>query len=329
MTIYDIARLAGVSPGTVSRVVNKKPGVKQQTREKIEQLLEEHHYTPDVNARNLVTQNSRMIGILTDDLTTMRLGNVLYAAIRELMKNSYTCLVRYIDREHTMEDGMVELASHRVVGALFMGVSFMDVEKVSASIQSHMPDIPIVMVNQSRDFDISNVYSVGVDERKAFARCVRLFAERGRKHLAILIDQNRISRRIIRGGFEDGVQEADIEGWIYEDVPVSIEDGERIARQIFLEHPEVDGILCAQDTLAIGVLNAAHDANRQVPDDLAIMGEDNSRLCIACRPQLSSLDTIIPVVAITSARVLMDTLNHNPVVHRTILDMEIVERGTT
>ena len=65
MTIYDIARIAGVSPGTVSRVVNHKPGVKESTRQRIEALLKEHHYTPDMNARSLVMQSSSSVSMNT------------------------------------------------------------------------------------------------------------------------------------------------------------------------------------------------------------------------------------------------------------------------
>ena len=70
MTIYDIAKIAGVSASSVSRVVNGKPGVNSATREKIQALLKEHNYVPDTNARNLVTQSNKTIGILTDDLDT-------------------------------------------------------------------------------------------------------------------------------------------------------------------------------------------------------------------------------------------------------------------
>ena len=329
MTIYDIARIAGVSPGTVSRVVNHKPGVKKSTRQRIEALLKEHHYTPDMNARSLVMQSSRMVGVLTDDLITTRLGSVLFGVLQELMRNGYFCFVQHVDESHPMEQGMMELASHRVVGALLLGVTFTQQEKVSAALAQHLSDVPVVMVNQSTDFGMKNVYSVGVNEYEAFQRCVTLLAQRGRRNMALLIDRDRVSRGIIRKGFEDGIRANGISGRVYEDVPVSVASGEEKGMHILRKHPEVDAILCAQDLLAVGVLNAAHDAGRSIPEDIAVMGEDNSILCQATRPQLSSLDTIIPAVAIASARALMDTLSGRPVVHRMILDMELVERGTT
>lgn len=67
MTIYDIAREAGVAASTVSRVVNGKPGVKEETRRRILALLEKYHYSPDAAARGLVKQSTRMVGILIED----------------------------------------------------------------------------------------------------------------------------------------------------------------------------------------------------------------------------------------------------------------------
>ena len=70
VTIYDIARMANVSPSTVSRVVNNYPHVKKTTRARVQKLLEEYHYVPNETARGLVNQSSKMIGILISDIRT-------------------------------------------------------------------------------------------------------------------------------------------------------------------------------------------------------------------------------------------------------------------
>lgn len=68
MTIYDIAKQAGVSASTVSRVINNRPGINAQTRKRVQKLLNENHYTPNEAARGLVMQSSKIIGILIEDL---------------------------------------------------------------------------------------------------------------------------------------------------------------------------------------------------------------------------------------------------------------------
>ena len=86
VTIYDIAKLAGVSPSTVSRVVNGYPHVKKTTRARVLKLLEEHHYVPNETARGLVSQSSKMIGILISDIRTTQHTDGVYYIERELSK---------------------------------------------------------------------------------------------------------------------------------------------------------------------------------------------------------------------------------------------------
>jgi len=86
MTIYDIAKKAGVSASTVSRVINNKPGIKKETRERIQKLLEESHYSPNEAARGLVNQASKIIGILISDIRTTHHTEGVYYMEREFVK---------------------------------------------------------------------------------------------------------------------------------------------------------------------------------------------------------------------------------------------------
>ena len=86
MTIYDIAKSAGVSASTVSRIINHKEGVRESTRRRVEALLREHHYSPNETARGLVNQATRIIGILLMDIRTLHHTDGVYYIERELEK---------------------------------------------------------------------------------------------------------------------------------------------------------------------------------------------------------------------------------------------------
>lgn len=92
MTIYDIAREAGVSASTVSRVINNKPGIKESTRKKVQKLLDEYNYTPDVAARGLVMQASKFIGILIEDIRVSHHTESAYVIEQEMTRQGYTCI---------------------------------------------------------------------------------------------------------------------------------------------------------------------------------------------------------------------------------------------
>ena len=184
MTIYDIAKIAGVSASSVSRVVNGKPGVNSATREKIQALLKEHNYVPDTNARNLVTQSNKTIGILTDDLDTAHQMDGCHRLENELMRNGYYCFVKYIGHgPDAVEKGIMDLAQHRVEGAVCLGPSFRDCNQnmVVDAISRHLPNTPVVMNHTTNLYPLPNVYSIGADEKAGIQRCVDYFVMRGRR----------------------------------------------------------------------------------------------------------------------------------------------------
>lgn len=330
MTIYDIAEMAGVSASSVSRVVNGKPGVGRKKREIIQKLLAEYNYVPDANARSLVMQSNRTIGILTDDIETMHQVEGTHRVEYELMRNGYYCFVKYIGRgPDAVEKGMLDLAHHRVEGAICLGVAFKDVNKVVNAVQRHLPATPIVMAHNNSLFPLPNIYSVGADERSGIRRCVSFLAGRGRRRLALLINENRVSGPIIQEGFEAGLRETGVDGVVFPDIPATVDGGEAFAPRLLQEYPDVDGIIASNDLLAIGVLNVLQARGIQVPAQISLMGENNSSFCEACYPRLSSLDTMIRISGIMAARTMLDVLHDSAPSNCVTLQMTIVERGTT
>ena len=281
MTIYDIAKMAGVSASSVSRVVNGKPGVNRATREKIQALLKEHNYVPDTNARNLVTQSNRTIGILTDDIDTLHQVEGCHRVEYELMRNGYYCFVKYIGHgPDAIETAMLDLARHRVEGAVCLGSAFRDARKVTRAVEHHLPNTPVVMVHNTLTFPRPNIYSVGADEVAGIQSCVDYLTSRGRRQMLLVINENRVSGALIRSAFESAVKRyPHVHSTVYTGVPVSVDGGESFALRMLREQPDTDGIICANDLIAIGVLNILKEQGIQVPQQISLMGENNSSFC--------------------------------------------------
>lgn len=330
MTIYDIARMAGVSASTVSRVINGKPGVGEKKRREILALLEKSHYTPDINARNLVNQSTHTIGILIDDIDSRNQSDGLSRAENEIMKNGYFCFTKYIGKEaDALEGGIRGLAENKVDGALLMGVSFTDHETLGRLIERYLKDIPVVLVHQTHRINLDNVYCIGSSERTGFERCVRRLAERGRKNIALLIDRNRFSRNKICEYFQTALEHyPDIKGWTYTDIEATVNGGKKIMRRALMEHPMLDAVLSAHDGIAIGAMYECLDQGKHVPEDVSVIGEANSMMCEACRPRLSSLDIMLSMSSPMAARMLMDVLGGGESAKKIVMEMELVERET-
>lgn len=332
MTIYDIAKLANCSASTVSRVINKRGGVGEQKRKEIEALLKEHNYVPDENARNLVMQTNNIIGILVDNTDSEHITEGIIRIEYELMEHGYFCFIkRIVPSREGITDGIQALLRYRVAGALFMGITFRDErDYVSREVARCLPSLPIVMVNHMQGFPNENIYTVGTDERTGIENSVNLLADRGCRHLALLLDKNRRSADIIRSGFDLGVRNhPGITGLVLDDLPPHAESGREICEQLLRREPELDGIIACQIMIGVGVLYALDDMGVSVPEQIALITEGSSNICSVCRPSMTNLDTMLTLCATISANTILDVLNGRPVAHSVNLQLEIHERATT
>ncbi len=330
MTIYDIAEKAGVSASTVSRVINNRKGVGEKKRREIQALLDELHYTPDGNARNLVTQKTYMVGILIDDLKSRHMNSGTVDVQNVILRAGYYCFIKYIgEGENVLEEAIKDMAMRRVEGVLLMGLTFHNHQLLEKSLKKYLKDVPVILVHQTKRPLMDNVYAVGADEGEGIQRCVRKLTERGRKNLVLVIDRARTSEKLIRDSFLHMVKAMEgIEGTVYTDVEASRNGGEGIVEQILEENPEVDGMLCVNDSIAIGTVYGLQNMGKRVPEDVSIIGEDNSELCEACKPRLTSMDTMLRLSTVLSAHILTDVLDGRTRNHQTTMEMEIVDRET-
>lgn len=186
MTIYDIAKEAGVSPSTVSRVINNRPGVSIETQKKVKRLLKKYDYFPNETARGLVTKASKIIGILIDDLRTPHHTEGAYIIERELAKLGYCCIIFNSGADDKSKaDYLKILRQRRVDGAVLMGSSFQN-ETIKEAIIKYLPSQPVIMVNGY--LDLPNVYGVMADEQNGVANCVKLLVDKGHLRPAFVID---------------------------------------------------------------------------------------------------------------------------------------------
>ncbi|MGN0995975.1 MAG: LacI family DNA-binding transcriptional regulator [Candidatus Ventricola sp.] len=327
MTIYDIAREAGVSASTVSRVINDKPGVNPATRERIRALLAQRHYAPNEAARGLVTHSSRMVGVLVADIRNQHHIEGAYYIADELAKLGYCALVLNTgNSDEQRAEGIRLLQTRKVEAAVLMG-SIFATDAVRDAIARSLPSVPVFMLNG--DIELPNVYAVLSDDRAGTAACVELLVRQGRRHVAYLVDQPTPSSLLKTQGYLDGAARFGLEPLVVRGVEGSRDGGFAAMTRLLQEHPEVDGVACSLDIVACGALRAIQDSGRRVPQDVAVVGTDNSVYCEICTPMLTSLDTRVFQSGVMIAHQLVDCLEGRGVSRRTMLFPGIVQRETT
>lgn len=330
MTIYDIAREAGVAASTVSRVINNKPGIRKETRERVKQLLEKYNYTPDAAARGLVTQSTKMIGILIVDIRVTHHVNSAFFIEQELAKKGYCCITMGTGPTDEMkEEYMRILQQRRVEGVILMGSMYMT-EKIKKNIQKYLSNIPVVMVNGY--LDLPNVSGVLVDEDTGIHKCVNYLRNKGKKKIAFVLDSMTPSNGKKVQGYREGMRDTgcgEEELWIYKCGETTLKDGYDTTVEVLKEHPDTQGIIYSVDLVAVGGIRAAFDLGYDVPGRLGLIGVDNSIYGEICMPKLTTLNNKLEEMSEAAASILYAGLLGKAQNQKVMLYSEIIEREST
>jgi len=324
VTIYDIAREAGVSASTVSRVINDKPGVNKATREKVRALLEQHRYVPNEAARGLVTSSSRLVGVLVADIRNQHHIEGAYYIAQELSKLGYCALLLNTGGSDAQRaEGIRMLETRKVEAAVLMG-SIFATDAVRTAIAESLADVPVFMLNG--ELDLPNVFSVLSDDRAGTAEAVAYLAGKGKKRIAFLLDQMTPSSRLKLAGYEDGVKRLGEPVRMVGGAEGSVNGGKAAMQQLLDAHPDIDGVVCSLDIIACGAMQAIAAAGLRVPEDIAVIGTDNSIYCEISSPQLTSVNTMVFESGVMIAHKLVDCLEGRGTNRKTMLFTAIVPR---
>lgn len=327
-TIYDIAKLAGVSASTVSRVINNRSGVKRETRERITKLLKQNHYVPNETARGLVNQSTKIIGILIADIRTTHHTDAIYFIERELSKYGYCCLILNTGTNEQEQAHYIQLLNQRKVdAAIFIG-SIYQTQAICKAVQTHLPTTPVVLFNGY--LNAPNIYGVIADEKNGVCECVRLLADKERKRLAFVVDRDTPSNLLKQQGFEAGMSlYCQGQPPYIQKIAETEDDSYRATLRLMQEHPEINGIIYAEDLLAAGGIRALSDLRLTIPDQISVVGINNSRYAQNSIPLMTSLDNMLYDLSLIAVRNLMHILQGERVNKKMTLGTEIVEREST
>ena len=333
MTIYDIAKIAGVSGSTVSRVLNNKPGVSIEMRKKVAKLLDEYHFEPNASAQGLVSQSSKIIGIMMSDIRTVHHAESAYYVEQALQQAGYSCLIVNCGfTDASRENGIRLLASRRAEAVVLIGSTF-QTEKIKLIIQRYLNDLPVIIENGV--IDLPNVYSVLADEEHGVAECMHLLYSKGRRKTCYININKTPSNELKIKGFIHAWNECmpgqeplilNLERRPNQEEWVTCYEG---TKKLIAQHPEIDSMIFSTDLLANAGMRALQDLGIRIPEQISVIGIDNSIYAQLSYPRMTVLDNKMPELSIMCSNILMQILNGKDVSHRLMVVSEIIEREST
>lgn len=331
MNIYDVSKKADVSIATVSRVLNGNPNVSEKTRTHVLSVMEELGYKPNVFARGLGLNTMQTIGIMCSDSSDLYLANAIYYLERELRTNGYDSILCCTGYELETKQKYFELlCSKRVDAIILAGSKFIELKsKDNAYIQDGAEKIPIMLLNGY--LEGKNIYSTLCDDRDATYQATnRLIRSGCRKPLYIYTSISYSGQNKLQGFLDALEKEGLPSGMDYiRQCPKDITAARDLLLSLDKEGLEFDAVLASDDALAAGAVKFALAAGRTIPEDLSIIGYNNSILSRCTTPELTSIDSKVEALCTTTINTLMGIFNGGNVPSRTTVAADLIQRETT
>lgn len=322
--ITDVAELAGVSYQTVSRVLNHSPQVSSDTRERVLAAIRQLDYRPNSMARALVTGRSNTVGVVSFDTTLYGPASTLFGIERAAHEAGYAVSVASL---HALNRGNVLAAIQQLRDQGVDGVAVIAPLRAGVEALRHLSsDFPVVAVSAGPD---TAMPVAAVDQRGGAASATQHLLQLGHRtvwHIAGPRDWKEAEERIegwraaleLHGAGVPAVLRGD---W-------TARSGHELGQEL-LRTPDVTAVFVANDQMALGLLSAWHEAGRQVPRDLSIVGFDDIPEAAYFTPPLTTVRQDFPELGRRCLRVLLARVEGGTVPQRVVVLPELVVRAST
>ena len=320
-TIKDVAKLAGVSVATVSRVLNKNGYVHEDTLKKVERAIEMLDYKPSTVARSLYHKKSRLIGLVVPNIVNPFFPEIARAVEDVAHKQGYTVVLCNSDESLEKEKQYIDVLRQNNVDGFIVATNPQN------SMNYMNLSVPIVAIDRMFNQRIPTVYA---DNYAGSQKATKLLIEKGCKHIAHIRGPRDVSTANERfEGFIDVITKHNLSYIIAESTfdPV---DSERITKELLEAYPHIDGIMAGNDLIAIGAVKAALQKGISIPDHLQIIGFDGISLTEMMYPSVTTVAQPIYKMGEIATQILIKQMEGSQLeVEHHRLPIEIIERNTT
>lgn len=337
ITISDVARRAGVSTGTVSAVLNKRPTVREQTRLRVLEAIDDLGYRPSLSARHLggLQRSGRafdpMVGIIIKEMDNPFFAEVAIGAQEALTRHGYLSMVCSSEGNYEKEELIIRVLRNRFLNGLIVSPALHAEADLSHLFQLRQSGFPFILLEGVMGLQ---THMVSVDNVQASQRAVSYLIERGHEQIVHFAgpDYSQHSRdRVL--GVEKAFSQSHLRFSADVVVPAGahVKDGYEAALRLFRQAPPPTAVTCFNDLVALGVMRALTERGLRIPEDVSLVGFDDIPPAAYAYVPLTTMRVPKREMGRLAAErllALLDGEEPSPPVH-TVLQAEIVEREST
>lgn len=327
MNIAEIARRAGVSSAAVSRYFNHGY-ISEEKRERIRQVVEETGYRPSLQAQTLRTRKTRLIGVILPKIdSAAAIGNMVAGILSVLNEKGYQLLLADTQNNPKKELEYLSVFNEKQVdGVIFIATVLGNAHKKALKNMQ----VPVVLAGQL----LSGFFCVYHDDYHAFYDMTRLILEKERKRLGFIsvFHQDRAAGLERYRGYCDAVREAGLEELEsrYVIADFTMESGHEKAKELLERWGDLDGIICATDSIAIGAMQYLKERGIRIPGEVMVTGHGDSVLSRVVEPALTTIHYSYEESGRLAASILLEILEKGESPMKEVkMGYEIVEKGSS
>lgn len=332
INIYDIAKMSGVSIATVSRVVNNNPKVSEKTKAKVMEAIEKSGYTPNVFAQGLGLKSMRTIGILVPSIADLYMSRAVAYIEDNLHDAGYDCILHCSGYTAAEKETHIQLLLNKKIDAIILvGSTYAGSDDETHNtdyIRRAAKDVPVFIINGLVDGD--NIYCTASNDYQASYDVTTALIENGRNKILFLTDSRSYSANQKKEGYKQALSNAGLKS--ENKMMIYTENSIPVVKNLLnnLKDIEFDSVFATDDAMAVGAIKYALLKGLNVPEDISIVGYNNSTLCICSEPELSSVDNKIEKVCKDTCSRLIDILKgEENVPNQSVVACSLVKRATT
>lgn len=343
--IKEVAKRAGVSISTVSRVLNQSKYVSPEIVRKVQVAVEELSYKADPVARNMKRKETKMIGIITADICGLFYPYIIEPIYQVANEKGYQITVCDSQGVRRGESGALEreferfqgLIDNRVDGIIFVSVVTKDRQehylKQLQKLASGSKEIPLVSLERDfSEYGIDSVYFDGYSGAKTAVNhlldcgCKKIAHITGPQFMNIVEERIRGYRDALRASRLGTAEEMIAEG------NYSHPSGYKAMKELLDKFPDLDGVFCGNDQMAVGAMKAIQELGRKMPEEIKVIGYDDVFVSSVVQPALSTIHVSKKKAGFEIARTLFDRIekkNESPDPVRTEIPTRLIIRQST
>jgi len=314
VTLKDIAKLAGVGPSTVSRVINGHPEVNSKTRENILRIIDEVKFSPNSNARNLKITDSNNIAVLVKGISNTFFAPIIEKVEKMIVNEGYSVVLQQVNQlENEILFATRIINEKKVNGVVFLGGSFLwnseDIGRLT---------VPFVFITTTLTYCDKGIFSsVCIDDVSEVKRVTDYLIGLGHKRIAVLVWEAQ----------DNSVAELRLEGYKKSLKANSIDYDEKLliyAKSYSMEagfnavndalnsgRNDFTAVFAISDNLAVGAARALKDSGYSIPDDISVFGFDGQDISLYYDPVISTMKQPSDEMAVCGVQQLFSLMNGN------------------